>query len=46
MRRATFDQVTEFHLKLLAAYEMLGYELIELPKVPVPDGVDIVAQFL
>lgn len=46
MRRATFDQVTDFHFKLLSAYETLGYDLIELPKVPVPERVDIVAQFL
>ncbi len=46
MRRATFDQVVAFHLKLVTACEMLRYELIELPRAPVSDRVDVIAQFM
>jgi predicted ATPase len=46
MRRATFDQMTVFHNELVAAYETLGYQLLELPKVTVAERVQIVARFL
>ena len=46
MRRASFDQINVFHDELVAAYETLGYELLELPKASVADRVEIVATFL
>lgn len=34
MRRATFEQLEEFHEHVVRAYTELGYDLIELPKAP------------
>ena len=46
MRRASFDQITEFHAELVAAYEILGYELVELPQASVAERVRIVTTVL
>ncbi len=46
MRRATFDQVTAFHDEVVGAYEELGYDLFELPKVPLAERADVVMGFL
>jgi predicted ATPase len=35
MRKATFAQSELFHSEVIAAYDRLGYELLELPKVSV-----------
>ena len=46
MRRASFDQISVFQDELVAAYETLGYELLEFPKASVADRVEIAATFL
>ena len=46
MRRATFEQIRGFHDELVAAYETLGYELVELPQATVAERVQIVTTFL
>jgi predicted ATPase len=46
MRRASFDQITVFHNELVAAYQTLGYQLLELPKATVAERVQIVTRFL
>jgi predicted ATPase len=46
MRRASFDQITVFHDELVAAYETIGYKLVELPQASVADRVRFVVTFL
>ena len=46
MRRASFDQIISFHEELVAAYETLGYELVELPQASVAERTHVVTTFL
>jgi predicted ATPase len=46
MRRATFEQISGFHDELVAAYETLAYEVVELPQATVAERVQIVTTFL
>ena len=42
MRRATFAQASAFYEEVLAAYDDLGYELVEVPPAPVADRAQFV----
>ncbi len=46
MRRATFAQAKAFSTEVLAAYDSLGYELVEVPKAPLADRAHFVRQRL
>jgi len=46
MRKATFAQAEAFYSEVIAAYDRLGYELIELPKVSVEDRVALISSHL
>ena len=42
LRRATFQQVEDFHESLMKAYASLGYQLIEVPRSPSTERVGFV----
>ncbi len=42
MRKATLSQAEAFHEEVVTTYDRLGYEMVELPKMPVADRVDFV----
>jgi predicted ATPase len=46
MRRATFELVGAFHQSLLAAYDELAYEIVELPKTPIEVRRQFVTELL
>lgn len=46
LRRATYEQIEEFHKHVVDAYSELGYELIELPKLRVEDRAGFVERWL
>ena len=46
MRTATFSQAEAFHAEVIRAYELMGYELIELPRVSVEERAALIAAHL
>ena len=42
MRKATFEQVEAFHRVLVSAYQTEGYDLVEIPRAPVPQRAEFV----
>ena len=46
MRRATFPQVEAFHEAIVEAYQSLGYRIVELPRMPLAERTQHVADIL
>ncbi len=46
MRRATFEQAEAFYAEVVAAYGLLGYDMVELPKVSVEERVSFIEEWL
>lgn len=46
MRRATFAQAENFYAYVVEAYQQLGYQLIELPKVSVEERAAFVVDYI
>jgi predicted ATPase len=42
MRKATFAEAEAFHAEVISTYDRLGYELVEIPKMPVAERASFV----